>query len=231
VTSFSPAQDTAAQAPAATWFAAIEILYPTFALRLLDGSGFLTLFGNTFVGGDPTYGALQGIESFSDGTADTSPVLKVTLLPPTNTAMAALGSSAAQGSQVSLWVGIVNPVTGLPVSDPDLRFIGSMDVPTIQVAQNEKTLELVCVSAFEQFFRDDEGVRLCDSWHQSVWPGELGLQFVSAVQVSMPWGSDAPRPSLVTDISATQSSLSNTAVGSPLGGGAGGILNRNPSIR
>jgi hypothetical protein len=219
MTTFSTAQDAAAQAPVATWFAALEILYPTFALRLLDGAGVLTLFGNTYLGIDPTYGALQGIDKFSDGAADTSPVLKIVLLPPTNTAMAALAEATAQGAQVSLWVGIVNPTTGLPVSDPDLRFIGSVDVPTITIDKGVKTLELICVSAFEQFFRDDEGVRLCDSWHQSIWPGELGLQWVTAVQIAMPWGSDAPRPALVTDVTASVASLTST-----IAGGAGSTL-------
>ena len=195
---------------------------PNFALRLLDGAGVLTLFGNTFVGSDQTYGALMSIDSFSDGVGDDAPTMKVTLLPPNNTSMADLAAADVQGSQVSLWVGLVNPATGLPVSDPDLRFIGSVDVPTIQIDKNSKTLELACISSFEQFFRDDEGVRLSDAWHQSVWPGELGLQFVSGVQLQMPWGADAPRPVLVTDVSATQSALTNTSRGA-LGGGGGSL--------
>ena len=222
MTSFSSAMDAAAQQPAATWVAAIEILFPGFSLRLLDGAGQLQLLGNTFVGADATYGALHSIDAFSDGVGDDAPTIKVTLLPPSNISMATLAAAASQGSQVSLWVGLINPITGLLVSDPDLRFIGQTDVPTIQVDKNSKTLEITCISSFEQFFRDDEGVRLSDAWHQSIWPGELGLQFVSGVQIALPWGTDAPRPTLVTDITATSSALTNTA-GTVLGGGGGSL--------
>ena len=42
-----------------------------------------------------------------------------------------LADPKAQGGQVSLWVGALDPITGLPVATPDLRFLGEIDVPTL----------------------------------------------------------------------------------------------------
>ncbi len=222
-----PALDTALQADGPRMFGAIEIVLPAATIRLLDGSGFLTLFGNTFVGHDPTYGALASFEPFNDGLDNTAPAIRMSMNVPTNTAVAAIADPDAQGGQVSVWVGAVNPQTGLSVSDPYLAFLGELDVATVQIGQNKRTVVLDVVSVFERFFDQDEGVRLNGPWHNSVWPGELGLQYIVAVQQNMPWGQDAPRPVLLTDMTPASSP---GAVGGPQFGSysGGGFNGRSP---
>ena len=34
----------------------------------------------------------------------------------------------------------------------------------------------------------EEGRRLSDAFHQLVWPGEMGLAFVTDVETTVPWG-------------------------------------------
>ncbi len=40
----------------------------------------------------------------------------------------------------------------------------------------------------ERLFQIEEGRRLSDAFHQKVWPGELGLGFVTDVETWVPWG-------------------------------------------
>ena len=188
-----PALDAELRRPVVTLFGAIELLLPHAAVRLLDGAGFVTFGGHTFTGRDETYGTIESVDAFSDGVDNEDPTLQVTLLPPSNTAAALLADPAAQGAQVSLWVGALNVRTGLPVADPELRFVGEVDVPTVVIDRNIRRLKLEVVSVFERFFSDDEGVRLSDAWHQSIWPGETGLAGVTSVQRKLPWGGTALR--------------------------------------
>lgn len=185
--------------PVVTLFGALRVDFADYGLRLCDGAGFVKFGGDTYTGSDATYGAIESVESFTDGIGGEDPTLQLTLLPPTNTAAAALCDPAHQGSPVYLYVGAVNPRTGLVIGQPELRFVGEVDVPTIVVGQNSRKLKLDVVSVFERFFTDDEGVRLSDAWHQSLWPGETGLQGVTTVQRKLPWGASTPTASaLVT---------------------------------
>lgn len=195
-----PALDGELQKKSITPFCAVEIALPSHTIRLLDGSAVLALFGNTYSGQDATYGTLGSIEGSADGVDQNAPSLRITLQPPTETATAALADPGAQGAQVSVYVGAVNVNTGQPVSDPYLEFFGELDVPVLQIRKNGRALEYEAVSAFERFFDQDEGVRLNGPWHNDVWSGELGLIFVTSVQTQLPWGQDAPRPVLVTDM-------------------------------
>ena len=141
--------------------------------------------------------------------------MTLTLLPPTTTAAAALARADVQGSSVMLWLGLLNPLTGLLVDDPELVFLGEIDVPTLRVGKGTRAIDYAVVSFEDRTFDDDEGFRLNDGFHQTVWPGEQGLVFLPYVGDQMPWGSDAPRPVNVTTVPPT------TTI--PLGRGFGGL--------
>ena len=208
----SPTLEAEFDKPSFIAFCAVEIGLPDGPLRLLDGAGETEIFGHTFRGEDDTYGVLSAGEGFSDGVESEAPSLKLELLPPSNTATAVLADPAAQGSPVYIWIGAIDPITGLPVDDPELVFLGQVDVPTVLIRQNTRALQLDVVSSFEQFFAQDEGVRLNGPWHQSIWPGELGLSFAVGVQQQLPWGSDAPRPVMVSDKGSTGGPTADDAV-------------------
>jgi len=188
-------QVTAALAqPAIGMFCAVRLTYPGFTLRLLDGAAVLRLpFDlDPFVGYDETYGALIGLENITDGGNDQAPRARLVMNPPSNAALAALASPGAQGSRVEIWEGVFNPATGLVIPDPDLAFDGEVDQPVYSPKSRNLTLD--CSSSFEAFFSVQEGVRLTDSWHQSIWPGERGLEYQTAIRNSLPWGSEVARP-------------------------------------
>jgi hypothetical protein len=205
---FSAGLESALQQSAVLVFVALEIELPGHTIRLLDGAGSVTFDGKTFAGKDETYGVLGGVEPLNDGTDGETPVLTITLLPPTNTAAAELCDPALQGAPVSLWFGAIDPADGGVLGEPDLAFLGALDVPVLKVEASGRSLEIEVASVLERFFRDDEGARLTDAFHQKTRPGEKGFEFVTEVQRQLPWGSDQPRPNAVRDVSA-----------SPFGGG------------
>ena len=95
-------------------------------------------------------------------------------------------------------MGVVDMLTGLVVPDPMVLFDGEIDVPTLRWRQRGREVEYRVVSVFEKFFDQEEGIRLSDSHHQSLWPGELGLSYVTGVTEQVYWGADAPAPTVTT---------------------------------
>jgi hypothetical protein len=166
VTSLTTALDTALSADRVPIFGAVSIALPGYTLRLLDGSGAITFAGGTFVGDDPTYGVLAAVSEITDGASDEAPAVSITILPPND--------------------------TGAVVADPVLLFIGEVDVPTLSSGADGRTLEYEVTSISERLFAGDEGLRLSDGFHRSVWSGEVGLANVSGVEQTIYWGTQPP---------------------------------------
>ena len=212
MTTLTPSFDAALTAPAVTLFCAIEIKMPNHDLRLVDGAGAVSFGGMTFTGADDVYGVLNAVEAVGDGVDAEAPALAITLLPPTMTATATLASPAAQGSPVSVWIGALDPISGQVIPDPELVFLGEVDVPTLSGDRNARALQLDVVSVFERFVEAEEGVRLSDAFHRTVWPDDPSMEFITGVQDAQPWGAEAHLPASVR------------AVTSPSEGGADGPL-------
>ena len=188
MTQLTPAFDAALAGWSPTIFGAVSIALPGYTMNLLDGAGVLAFEGRTYAGRDPTFGALASIDSLTDGTGDNAPALSITLLPSGNAAAGTLAAATMQGSQVLIHIGAVDPASGAVIADPQLLFIGELDVPTLQSKANSRELDYEVVSVFERFFQDDEGARLAPGYHKSIWPGELGLDDVTGVAQTFYWG-------------------------------------------
>lgn len=194
----SPALASALAGDRPLLFGSIEINLPSYDLLLLDGSAELMIGGRKFVGKDPVFGTIDSISKLSDGGGDSAPVLQLTLLAASDTALATLADAAMQGSTVLARMGVVDPYTGAVVPDPYVLFSGELDVPTIRWGQNMRKLEYKITSVFERFFQVDEGRRLAPSLHQWVWPGETGMDAVTDVERPVPWGQNLPNPWIKT---------------------------------
>jgi len=187
----SPAMQAALRSPFVRLFGALEIVFPTYTLRLIDGPvAFKTEPWSEFVARDPVFGVLGGVDSITDGTGDEAPALSLTLLPASDTAAGKLVGAAMQGSRTRCWLGVVEQATGVVVPDPMLVFDGKLDVATLSWGEKKRTVDYDIVSVFERFFDLEEGIRLSDSWHQSVWPGEFGCAFITGVAETVPWGTN-----------------------------------------
>ena len=83
---------------------------------------------------------------------------------------------------------------------------GELDVPTVTWDANDRRLEFKATSIAERLFATEEGKRLSDAFHQKVWPGELGLAFVTDVETYVPWGQKL-------DTSAVETRTNNSSIG------------------
>jgi len=199
MTALTPALDTALSGDRALIFGSVEINLPGYDLRLLDGSGVLQVDGQAFFGEDTIYGVLESIDELTDGLGDESPALSINLLPASEASAGQLSSPTFQGSRVRVRVGAVDRLTGISIGDY-LLFDGEIDVPVLTVGQRRRALALECVSSFERFFDNDEGARLSDSYHQSIWPGETGFANITGIEQTIYWGVANPSGTVKTGL-------------------------------
>jgi len=191
-----PTLKNALAQPSVLLFGALKIELPGYTLRLLDGAASLVIAGETYVGMDPTFGAIAALSELNEEQGDSAPEVTVTLFPPDVSATAVLARADMQGSIAQLMVGAADPVTGLAIGVPETVFLGEIDVPKIDFDQSgARTLEYTVVSVFERLFETEEGQRASSAWHQSIWPGELGLEFMTGTDVNLYWGVKPPKGS------------------------------------
>lgn len=164
----------------------------TEPLCLLDGAGRLTINGETYVGADEFFGAIDSIDVISEADGEEAPEIRLSLLPPSTSAAAQLASPLMQGREVRIMVGAVDPMTGLTIGQPEIKFLGEIDVPTLSSRLGERSLEFTIVSVFERLFEVEDGVRAQDGWHQSIWPGEKGLEYMTGTDKNLYWGAQSP---------------------------------------
>lgn len=232
----TPALHAALTAPAAHVFFCVEILAPTFSLRLLDGASEVTfpvenlvrtgevwsgtgvLEPRTFKGSDDTYGTLGSLETITEGLGNQAPRLRLALRPPSRTAAATLNLPTNQGAAVRMWFGALHLETGA-VIDPVEIFTGELDVPRY-LGGRDRRVEYNVFSAWEYLFADGEGERLNHAQHTKAFPGEMGLEWVSDIERQLPWGADVPKSRAVSSAQAT--SGGTPGGGGGFGGGTGG---------
>jgi hypothetical protein len=184
----SPAMAAALAESRVLLFGAVRIALPNYTIRLLDGSGALPIGNEIYQGRDATYGVLDTIEGIEESLGAEAPTLSIGLIPASDAALAALVDPSVQGAEVQVMVGVVNLSTGQPVGIPYQVFVGELDVPTITWGENDLRLEYRVISVAERFFQIEEGRRLSSAFHQSVWPGEKGLDYCTDVEITLPWG-------------------------------------------
>ena len=192
MTDLTPALDAALSERAPLMFGAVSIELPDHQINLLDGAGRLTFDGRDYSGRDATYGTLAAMSDLTDGMGSEAPRISITFNPASDAAAADLAAPGYQGSVVQIHLGAVVRSTGQVVADPHLIFIGELDVPILDAGETGRTLEYEVASIFERFFADDEGARLSDGFHKSIWPGEKGFEFQTGVPQGVYWGVEAP---------------------------------------
>ncbi len=204
MTTLSPSLDAALSGVAPTIFGSVAIDLPGYNLSLLDGAGTLSFGGRTYAGEDATYGVLDSVAALSDGMGDEAPRLSITLLPASDAAAADLAGASMQGSRVAIHMGAIVPATGQVVPDPDLLFLGELDVPALRSGEHRRELEIEVASVFERFFEDDWAAALADGYHRSIWPGEAGFGFVTSAAQGVYWGVERPAGAVIPTNSSSQ---------------------------
>ncbi len=188
MTALSAGLEAALQTDSPVVFGAVRIALPAATLRLLDGSGVVAFGGETYTGEDPTFGVLGAISSLTDGMGDEAPAFDITIIPPDDTAAGTLAAAAMQGADVQLWLGAIDRALGTPLGDPYLVFAGEVDVPVISSGAGGRSVEYQVVSVMERLFDEDEGFKLSQAFHQSIWPGETAFFDVTGIEQTIYWG-------------------------------------------
>jgi hypothetical protein len=189
---FSPALDAELGKDNVTFFGALTLHAGSDTIRLLDGSAHLRLGGQLYTGEDATYGTWGSMESFEDGSGDEAPGIAIMLLPGSNAAVLTLSGPDMQGEAVQVHIGARDDATGLVVGEPYLLFDGEVDVTKHEFGKNMLQVSMECVGGMERLFFEDEGIKLAPTFHQQVWPGELGFNHVTGIQDIIYWGSNKP---------------------------------------
>lgn len=189
-----PALFAALQAPRLLFFSAVEIITPEDEIRLLDGSAETEIEGQRYFGSDPDWGVLSYAKGITDSDGDSSPAPVLGMVPSSLIALDRLLDPALQGSSVRIMIGVMDRLTGLPIGTMYEPFTGELDVPKVKWDRNSREVEFTLAGIGERLFQVEEGKRLSDAFHQTVWPNELGLAFVTDVETSVPWGA-APKGS------------------------------------
>lgn len=210
--------NTALQGAAPLVCLLLKIELPGHDILLIDGAGEVVYDSETYLGSDDVYGVLDSIETLSEQIGTEAPMVRLTFLPASVNALADLTNPANQGAPVHIWFGAVDPATGLLIGEPELMFLGELDTADVDVSASRTVISFNVASAWERLFDFNEGQRLNNAFIQANYPGALGSSFVIAIQRDLPWGYDAPRPAVVSDVIGGQPGRGT----SPIGGGGGG---------
>lgn len=173
-------------------FCAIKIELPARTLYLLDGAGLVIIDGHEYTGEDPDFGTIAAIEPIEESMDAEAPEVRLVCFPPSATASVDLANPAMQGARVTIMVGAMDPATSLPIGQPEVLFLGQIDVATLHLSKASRVVEFSLRSVFELLFETDEGERATDGFHQSIWPGELGFQYVTGASEKLWWGANPP---------------------------------------
>lgn len=187
-----PVLQAALEADAPFLLGALKIEFPDYTLCLLDGSGEITFGGHTYLGIDETFGAIESIDAIEESIGNEAPEIRLTLNPADGAASATLASSLMQGSRVTIFLGAFDPMSNSTIGQPEALFYGEIDVPTIDLSHGSRQVSYTIVTVFERLFEVAEGERASDGFHQSIWPGELGLEFMTGTVKTLYWGAKRP---------------------------------------
>lgn len=170
------------------WLVVLDL--PDQTLRLCDG-GHVTWDGNAFDSADPDFGTIGEAEALNEATGDEMPAVTLTFYPASTAAAATLSSPAYQGAATRVYIGEVDVSTG-EVTDAELLADMQLDTTTLILGKSIRKLEMGLVAAAQRLFLFNEGNTLTTRFHQSVWPGEIGLDNATGKQTTVAWGVQGP---------------------------------------
>jgi hypothetical protein len=175
--------------PSVTLAGLLQMDLPGGTVRLCD-LGDTRWGGVLFSSDHATFGTVFAVQIGADGLDDVAPGGTLTLIPAGDADADDLADAAMQGSALKMWVAEIDPATGLVTGTPEPIFDGLVDVPRLANRGGARLLDFDFISSAEAFLLRNDGNVLSDRWHQSIWPGELGLQNADGLAVQVAWGVD-----------------------------------------
>jgi hypothetical protein len=153
-------------------------------VRLWSGYGTITVGSVTYLGSG-SLGTISPVEETTD-LAARGINFQLSGVPTALVAVAL--SENYQGKECSVLFGALDP-TGALVSSPVTIFAGRMDVMSINDDGQNATIIMSAENKLVDFRRPRE-VRYTHEEQQNLYPGDLGLEFVTAIQEKqIYWGN------------------------------------------
>lgn len=171
--------------------ALMRIELPGRTVRMCDG-GFIYWGVDLYDCIDELFGTIGGAESFEEKVGDEAPGGKLSFLPPSASAGAALSNPAFQGARMRFWLGEYDPMTGRIIGTPDLAADLSIDTATVKASRGARVVDIEFESAAKRLFMVLRGNALNDRFQQSCYPGELGMSNATGMPRSTAWGAATP---------------------------------------
>lgn len=191
-------------------------------ITVLDGSGEAAFGGDTYTGEDAVFGVWDTSEPIVEQVGTEAPIVRLRFIPSSLAALASLTNPANQGARIWIWLGAIDPAAGSLTGTPEPMFFGEFDTADVEADSGRTVIDIQGASAWERLFEANEGHRLNNAFIQSVYPGALGASFVISIQRDLPWGYDAPRPAVVSDVIGGRGIPGTSPItGGGFGGGGG----------
>lgn len=149
----------------------------------------------TYFGRHPDYGVLGSVPSIQDGDGAHTQRLAIGILPASDVAVAALAAPSTQGVRIQWWEGAIDWTTGGLIGQPELKFDGEIDKARFRSGESW-ALTLECGTQAERQLEPNTDWRLNNAFHQTIWPGEMGLIYVDGVARKNEWRSRPENPGL-----------------------------------
>lgn len=161
-----------------------------FTVRLSTGN-YIPWGSEAYLARDPVFGVLGELPMFEDGIDSQTTRSTLTIIPPDQAGLAKIADRKYQRSLARVWDATVDAATGQLIGEPDLLFRGLVDFPRAVIGESWEVV-LECGTEEALLNEPNEDRRLSNSFHQSVWPGETGLSYVTGLGRKVYWRANTP---------------------------------------
>ena len=168
----------------------ITLALPDRTVRWVFEGGFVMWDEDLYAFTDEVYGNPAMLGEIEDGATENASPLDLGIICDTE-ALTALIEPEVQGSLVTVHLAAVSFETGMLVGEPELIARAELDQPSL-TAGPALGLRFSCITEEARMLEPNEDQRLTDSFHKSVWPGELGFEHVTDIERKIYWRADDP---------------------------------------
>lgn len=164
----------------------IELSFDLAPLRVWTGTGPFewTTAGKTFIG----YGDLLDLSDMEETEGVEANGIDITLSGTSPTIISVILGENYRNRRMRVWLALFDTATGELLDDPVSVFAGRMDTISLTDAGNTAQVRIACESKLIDLKRARER-RFTHEDQQDLYPGDLGLEFVAALQEKeTPWG-------------------------------------------
>jgi hypothetical protein len=166
-----------------------EGVFPSGTLRLWSGLGEIVCNSVTWTGA----GNLLGVSALEETSDVVASGFSVTLSGVPAEFVALCIADARQGMAGKVWIGLLTEA-GAVIADPSLGQAGRLDVPKLQDDADACRIVISYESRLIDLQRARE-YRLTDQTQKLLYPGDRGLEYVTAIQgAPINWGAAVASP-------------------------------------